>query len=160
MIIIINGAPGSGKTSTAKLLFENTNNSAFIDGDWLLATTPHDHTEQRHLRYKNIASVARNYYKAGFSTVFISFVYVNQEDLSAQIDLLKDLTDVKVFALICNEEILRKRHSEDSHKREEIESSIDLNKKIAALDNVEIINNSNISVEEAANKIKHRLSLT
>lgn len=160
MIVIINGAPGAGKSKTAKLLFESTNNSAYVDGDWLLATNPHDHKDQRHLRYKNIASVAGNYSKAGFENIFISFVYARQEDLSEQINSLKDLDKVRVFALVPNEEILRKRHSEDTYKREPIDSSAELNRKIALLEDVEVIDNTSLSVEEVANKIKQSLGIS
>lgn len=159
MFVIINGAPGSGKSSTAKCLFENIDKSACVDGDWLLATTPHDHGEQRSLRYKNIASVARNYYEGGFTTVFISFVYVRDEDLSEQVGLLSDLDSVKVFALVPNEKILRKRHLGDSYVREGIESSIKLNEQIAILKNIEIIDNSEMSVAEVAQYIKQKLGI-
>ena len=159
MFVIINGAPGSGKSSTAKFLFENLDKSAYVDGDWLLATTPHDQGEQRRLRYKNIASVAGNYYEGGVTTVFISFVYVRDEDLAEQVRLLSDLDSVKVFALVPSEEILRKRHLGDSYIREGIESSIKLNQQIAALNNVERIDNSEISVEEVAQLIKQKLMI-
>jgi hypothetical protein len=89
MIVVINGAPGTGKTVTAKLLFESTAKSALIDGDWLLATNPHSHSENSQLRYKNIATIAINYHENGFTNVFISFAYVRPEDLSEQSDLLK-----------------------------------------------------------------------
>lgn len=159
MFIIITGAPGSGKTNTAKQLFEGIDKSALVDGDWLLATTPHDHGDQRHLRYKNIASVARNYYEGGFKTVFISFVYVNQDDLSEQIELLNDLAPVRVFALVPREEILRKRHVEDTYKREPIDSAVNLNNMIKSLSDIEIIDNSDISIEETVNVIKQNLNL-
>lgn len=159
MFVIINGAPGSGKSSTAKFLFENLDKSAYVDGDWLLATTPQDHGEQRRLRYKNIASVARNYYEGGFTTVFISFVYVRDEDLAEQVRLLSDLDSVKVFALVPSEEILRKRHLGDSYRREGIESSIKLNQQIAVLKDIEIIDNSEISIEEVSQLIKQKLMI-
>lgn len=158
MILIINGAPGSGKTKTAQFLFESTDKSALIDGDWLLAINPEDRKEKRHLRYKNIAAVAKNYHKAGFTNIFISFVYTRPEDLVEQTNLLRSLEPVLVFALIPNEEILRKRHAEDTYKREEIESSIELNNKINELENIEKIDNSNLSIEEVASLIKDKIN--
>jgi len=159
MIVIINGAPGAGKTKTAKYLFESTDKSALIDGDWLLAINPEDRKEKRHLRYKNIAAIARNYCEAGFTNIFISFVYIRSEDLLEQINLLKDLGEVLVFALIPNEEVLRKRHTEDTYKREEIESSVKLNNKINELGNIEKIDNSNLSIEEVSKIIKDKISI-
>lgn len=160
MITIINGTPGSGKTKTGKYVFENTENSAFIDGDWLLGINPYERNDKgRLLRYKNIASLAKNYYEAGYTNILIASVYIKDDNLQEQIDLLKIIDSVKVFALVPNEETLRKRHSEDTYKREEIESSIDLSKKIEALAGVEVIDNSNISIEEVAALIKQKLGL-
>jgi adenylate kinase family enzyme len=159
MIVIINGAPGAGKTKTAQFLFESTDKSAFVDGDWLLAINPEDRKEKRHLRYKNIAAITRNYYEDGFTNIFISFVYTRPEDLSEQINLLKDLDQVLVFALIPNDEALRKRHAEDTYKREEIESSVELNNKINELENIEKIDNSNLPIEEVARIIKDKINI-
>jgi adenylylsulfate kinase-like enzyme len=154
MIIIITGAPGSGKTVTAKYLFENTNNSAYIDGDWMRVVNPRErngnNNDQRKLGYKNTACVVTNYHENGYTNIFIAFVYMQDEHLQEQVDLLKEIDTVKVFALVPNEETLGKRHREDLYKREGIESSLDLNKKIANLKNVKVIDNSILRIEEVA----------
>ena len=125
MIIIINGAPGSGKTKTAQYLFENTDKSAFIDGDWLLAITPeHKNDEERRLRYKNITSLAKNYNESGFTNIFVSFVYISDTNLQEQITQLNELGDVKVFVLTPTDDRLKERHTKDDYKREGIETSI------------------------------------
>ena len=159
MIVIINGAPGSGKSQTAKILFEQTGNSAWIEGDHLLATNPHDHGEQRHLRYKNIAALAKNYHDGGFKNIFISFVYGRTEDLSEQHNLLRGIDTVKVVTLIPNNQTLKKRHKEDSYKRATIEESVELNNKIAELQNIEIVDNSDISIEEVVKQIKQKVNI-
>lgn len=154
MIIIVNGAPGSGKTKTVRHLMETTLNSAAIDGDFLLGINPQNRTdEERTLRYKNIADVAKNYFEFGYKTIFISFVY-GKSQLEEQIDFLKNTDNVEVFALVPNEETLRNRHSGDKYDREDIESSIELNRRIAEIENIQIIDNSNLSIEEVAGKIK------
>lgn len=160
MIIIIDGAPGSGKTMTAKYLMETTNSSAIIDGDWLLGINPINHTDDElHLRYKNIADLARNFHQAGYDSIFISFVYMGPNGLKKQLDLLTALDTVKVFALVPNEETLRKRHAEDSYVREEIESSIEINRKIASIENIHIIDNSYITINEVGERIKEIANL-
>lgn len=159
MIILITGAPGSGKTKTTKLLFETTDNSAWMDGDSALTTNPFDRNKQKHLRYKNIASLVNNYIDEGFSNVFISFVYARNEDVKEQIGLLHERElKVKVFALVADAEILSKRHLNDDYKRVSVESSIGLNDKIKQLENVEFIDNSNLTIEETVNKIKEKIS--
>lgn len=159
MVVIINGAPGVGKTKTAKLLFETTNNSAFIDGDWVLETNPDDRKTYRHLRYKNIATLAKNYSEAGFLNIFVSFVYTRPEDLLEQTNLLKDLEPVFIFSLIPSEEVLRRRHAEDNYKRVDIETSVKLNSQINDLEKVEKIDNSSLSPEQVADIIKAKINI-
>jgi len=160
MIVIINGAPGSGKTKTAAYLFEHTSPSAIIDGDPMLGINPQNRTdEELDLRQKNITSVARNYHESGYSTIFVAFVYMGPKYLSKQIDLLKKIDDTKVVALVPNEQTLRNRHLNDDYKREGIESSLDINNKIRELPADLIIDNSNIAIEEVCEQIKSKLGL-
>ncbi len=160
MIIIINGAPGSGKTKTAAYLFENTSPSAIIDGDHMLGINPQNRTdEELDLRQKNITSVASNYHENGYKIIFVAFVYMGPIYLSKQVDLLKTIDDVKVIALVPNEETLRNRHINDDYKREGIESSIDINNKIKELLADEIIDNSNMTIEEVGEHIKRTLGI-
>lgn len=159
MIVIINGAPASGKSKTAQYIFENTLQSAYADGDWLLAATPEDRDKNRLLRYKNLASLAKNYYEAGFINVFLAFVYVTQHDLQEQIDMLKEIDEVKVFCLVPSVETLQKRHQEDRYKRVPVEESIKLRNSISQLENVEVIDNSDLTIEETGNEIKQKLGL-
>jgi broad-specificity NMP kinase len=154
MIIIVTGTPGSGKTKTVHELMESTLNSAAIDGDPFLGINPFNRTtEERQLQYKNIADVARNYYEHGYKTIFIAFVY-GQSQLEMQIELLKDIDKVEVFVLTPKEKALRERHESDSYEREAIEPSLELNQKMAELKNVDIIDNSDMSIEEVAVQIK------
>ncbi len=147
MIIIINGAPGSGKTKTAEYLFLHTDKSAWIDGDTMLGIQPQLRTDtELDLREENIAAVARNYYKYGYTTIFVSFVYMGPMYLSKQINLLSPIDTVKVIALVPDEAVLRERHVNDDYKREGIEPSIEINRKIKALDADEVIDNSHMSV--------------
>lgn len=160
MIVIINGAPGSGKTKTAEYLFLNTPQSALIDGDVMLTINPQQRTEEElALREENIAAVAKNYYQHGYKTIFIAFVYMGPVYLAKQIELLNGIDSVHIVALVPNESTLRDRHANDNYKREGIESSIEINNKIAALNNIQIIDNSSLSIEDVAVKIKEIVGL-
>ncbi len=160
MIVIINGAPGSGKSKTTERLFLTTDNSTGIDGDYLLAINPSKNgEEERQLRYKNIATLARNYHEAGYKNIFISFVYAGKTGLSEQIELLKAIDSIHVFSLVPQEETLRKRHQADTYKREEIASVIEINNKIAQMNDSELIDNTNLSIDEVVNRIKQKLNL-
>ena len=155
MVVIINGAPGTGKSRTAEALLLKTPQSAWIDGDWLLAIHPRNGTnEERILRYTQIAGVAKTYYENGYTTIFISFVYPGPTSLSEQVELLTAIDQVKVVSLITDSEELRKRHLLDTYKREGIENSIELNNKISIL-NVDCqINNTNVTLDEVVAKIQ------
>ncbi len=159
MIIIITGAPGSGKTQTAIHLLDTTDNSAFIDGDTLLGVNPFNRNNNnlRLLRYKNIAAVTKNYHEAGYATIIISFVYMDDNHISEQIHLFDSIDTVAVFALVPKNEVLTERHKNDSYKREAIDSSIILNNAIGRLKSSERIDNSIISIEEIGNIIKKKI---
>jgi adenylate kinase family enzyme len=154
MIVIINGAPGTGKSKTAELLNEKIKQSAWIDGDWMLRINPRKGTdEERKLRYEQISKVAKTYYEKGYTNIIISFVYPGPTSLSQQISFLSSIDDVVVVSLITNSEELQRRHSTDSYKREDIESSIELNNKIKQLSNSEFIDNTAISIQEVVEEI-------
>lgn len=160
MIIIVTGAPGSGKTKTVRRLMESTPKSAAIDGDPLLGVNPFNRTiEERKLQYKNIANVTKNYHEAGYKTIFISFVY-GQSQLNMQLEMLKEIDNVEVFVLVTSEKSLRKRHANDLYAREGIEASLNLNKEMAKLDNVHVIENSDLSIEQVVKMIKKTAGLS
>ncbi len=159
MIVIINGAPGTGKTKTAEVLLSQTFQSAAIDGDWLLGINPRNGTDdERRLRYKQIAGVIKVYIENGYKTIFVTFVYPGATSLSEQIELLS-FDKVRVISLITEPEQLKKRHADDPREREEVESSIKLNDQIKQLSNCDFIDNTNLSPEETAEKISKLLSL-
>ncbi len=134
--------------------------SAWIDGDTMLGINPQNRTDKElDLRQLNIAAVARNYHNYGYKTIFVSFVYMGPVYLSKQVNLLKEIDEVKVFALVPDEKTLRERHSNDTYKREGIESSIEINKKIAALENMTIIDNSNLTIDQVGTQIMKDLGL-
>ena len=160
MIVIINGAPGSGKTKTAEYLLQTIPNCAWIDGDWMLRVNPQNRTDKElQLRQQNIAAVAKNYHDGGYAYIFISFVYLGPKSLSAQKNMLHEVDNVKVIALVSDGQTLRNRHISDTYSREDIDSSIEMNSKIARLEKVKIIDNSNLTIEETGNQIIEVLGL-
>jgi len=154
MIILVNGAPGSGKTKTAERLFESLPQSAWVDGDYMLVVNPQERTNKElYLRMKNIAAAVNNYHEAGYSNIFISFVYMEPQFLSDQKNMLLGDDKILAIALCPDEQTLRNRHDSDSYKREGIESSININKQISAIQHDVVIDNSQMSIEEVAQQI-------
>ena len=110
----------------------------------------------RLFRYQNIANLTKSYINIGCDFVIISFVYVGPIGLSDQINLLKTLDKIIVFNLITNEKSLRERHNNDSYEREDIEESIKLNERIKKFEGVEVIDNSEKTIEETIQIIINR----
>ena len=74
-LIIINGAPGVGKSAVANLLFSKLNNSAFLNGDDVWRIDPFEVNEiTKNPVEDNIAYVLRNYIKAQYECVILSWV--------------------------------------------------------------------------------------
>ena len=114
-LIIINGAPGVGKSAISNILFSKLGNSAFLDGDDVWRINPFEVTDKtRNIVEKNIIYILRNYIEAGYEYVILSWVLHNQSIID---ELLNNLSDLKlkvhVFTLICSEEILvERRHQQ------------------------------------------------
>lgn len=158
MIIIINGAPGVGKSKTAELLHEQTQNSAWVDGDWLLRVNPLTGSDkERFLRYELIGTLAERYKKHGYETIVISFVYMGPNALAKQLEYLEKVDTVKVFSIVVNKEALTHRHTNDTYPREKLESSLEINEKIRNLEGTEIIDTSDLSLKEVVEVIKKKL---
>jgi predicted ABC-type ATPase len=114
-LIIINGAPGVGKSAISNILFSKLGNSAFLDGDDVWRINPFEVTEKtRSIVERNIIFVLRNYIEAGYEYVILAWVLHNQSITERLLINLKNLEfKVHIFTLICSEEILvERRHQQ------------------------------------------------
>jgi len=114
-LILLSGSPCVGKTTVGQYLFEQYNNSAYLDGDWCWCVNPFS-IEDKRLRNgdKSMAFVLSNYLQSEFDYVFFTSVVLT--DMEIRENILKDIvaTDYEVlgFTLTCSEETLIKRHDE------------------------------------------------
>ena len=112
-LILISGSPCVGKTTVGQDLFEQYNNSAYLDGDWCWCVNPFSAKDTR-IRNgdKSMSFVLSNYLSSEFDYVFLSSVVLTDPKIRESI--LNDITatDYKVigFTLTCSEETLAKRH--------------------------------------------------
>ena len=112
-LIIISGSPCVGKTTAAKVLYEQYHNSAYLDGDWCWCVHPFSLDDPR-LREgdKAMSAVLSNYLRLGFDYVVFSTVVAMYENIRQGI--LRDITaqqyEVIGFTLTCTGETLRQRH--------------------------------------------------
>ena len=74
-LILISGSPCVGKTAVGTRLFENYDNSAYLDGDWCWCVHPFSVADSR-LRNgdKSMSFVLSNYLDSGFEYVFFTSV--------------------------------------------------------------------------------------
>ena len=111
--ILLSGSPCVGKTAVGQYLFEQYENSAYLDGDWCWCVNPFSVKDNR-LRNgdKNMAFVLSNYLNSEFDYVFFTSVVLTDEKIRENI--LKDITaadyEVLGITLTCSKETLIKRH--------------------------------------------------
>ena len=112
-LILISGSPCVGKTAVGERLFENYDNSAYLDGDWCWCVHPFSVADKR-LRNgdKSMSFVLSNYLDSGFAYVFFTSVVLT--DPGIREGILNGITaaDYRTigFTLTCSEETLKKRH--------------------------------------------------
>jgi len=112
-LIIISGSPCVGKTTVTEELYQEYENSAYLDSDWVWHVNPFSVKDPR-LREgdKNVSFILSNYLKLGFDYVFCSSVVFT--DKCIRENILKDITaknyDIIGVSLICTEKTLFERH--------------------------------------------------
>jgi len=135
--IIINSAPGVGKTTLLKELEKTLSGGyAILDGDDLGRTIPLiNSVDWLNLIQDNFISCAKNYCRYNINTLIISFVFPSSERLQRLYDLFnKAGYPVTHLRLICENEKLRIRIRErNTQKVVGIDRAIELNQKISEL---------------------------
>lgn len=118
-LILLSGSPCVGKTTIGQHLFEQYQNSAYLDGDWCWCVNPFS-TKDPRLRNgdKSMSFVLSNYLHSEFEYVFFTSVVLT--DPKIRENILNDITatNYKVigFTLTCSEETLVKRHDQRGDK--------------------------------------------
>ena len=114
-LILLSGSPCVGKTTIGQYLFEQYNNSAYLDGDWCWCVNPFS-VEDKRLRNgdKSMSFILSNYLQSEFDYVFFTSVVLT--DSGIRENILKNITaddyEVIGYTLTCSEVTLVKRHDE------------------------------------------------
>lgn len=112
-LILLSGSPCVGKTTVGQYLFEQYENSAYLDGDWCWCVNPFSVTDPR-LRNgdRSMSFVLSNYLSSGFE--YVIFTSVVLTDTGIREGILRDITakdyEVVSFTLTCSEATLVRRH--------------------------------------------------
>ena len=118
-LILLSGSPCVGKTTIGQHLFEQYQNSAYLDGDWCWCVNPFS-TKDPRLRNgdKSMSFVLSNYLHSEFEYVFFTSVVLTDPKIRENILNNITATNYKVigFTLTCSEETLVKRHDQRGDK--------------------------------------------
>jgi hypothetical protein len=112
-LVLITGAPSIGKTTVGESLLQRTDNSAFLDGDWLWHVNPFSLSDGR-LRNgdKSMSFALSTYLKSGFRVVIFSSVILVDSEIRTNI--INDIDHrgyvTRCFHLKCSEGTLMQRH--------------------------------------------------
>lgn len=110
-LIILSGAPGSGKTTVENLLREKLSNATFIDFGHLRQfhldnTWSNASDEEEEMSFENLVSVIHNYIKHAYEYIIVLDL---QNDKIKRLDtLFPDMTQIFTL-LVDNNEELKKR---------------------------------------------------
>ena len=116
-LIIINGAPGMGKTTTSEELAKILPKNVYLDCDCFMWANPYIVTEEtERIRYDNIIFTTKNYLSCSeYDNVIINWVFTGQQAIDRILSGL-DLTNivVYVYSLICRPEVWKFRMENDT----------------------------------------------
>lgn len=154
-LIIINGTPGVGKSTVSKLLNQEIENSAWLDGDWCWMMNPFIvNEENKAMVESNIYHHLNNYLKNSSLKIIIFSWVIGHDQLMDKIISNIDIGSVYTYkiTLMCDDDILRQRLHIDGRSEERIENSIERQKNYHLMNTVKI-DTSKLSVEETVKEI-------
>lgn len=154
-LIIINGTPGVGKSTVSKLLNQEIENSAWLDGDWCWMMNPFIvNEENKAMVESNIYHHLNNYLKNSSLKVIIFSWVIGHDQLMDKIISNIDIDSEYTYkiTLMCDDDILRQRLHTDDRSMERIENSIERQKNYHLMNTVKI-DTSKLSIEETMKEI-------
>ena len=126
-IIIINGSPGVGKSTTAELLAKSSRNSVYIRGDdikhWIVNRNSEELT--RGLTYINGGACCQNYLQAGYEIIVFEYVFTKKVDVERFIENCGLKESCFLFTLIAPLPVIKQRE-QLRQNRERLGEAIDI----------------------------------
>jgi broad-specificity NMP kinase len=159
--IIINSAPGVGKTTLLRLLENKLSEGyAMIDGDDVARTVPLvNSTAWLDLMQDNIAACAKNYHAYCIRTLLVSFVFPTWERLRRLAGLLeREGFAVFHLRLLCRADELEKRmRIRNTQRMVSRERALELNRQIEELSSEYAVDTTGKTVEQVAETVCEKI---
>ena len=154
-LIIINGAPGVGKTSVCKELYKSIDKSVWLDGDWCWMMNPFIATEENMKMVEdNINFLLRNFLNnSSYEYVIFNWVIGSESTFNNILERLKDL-EFKLYkiSLLCSAEALKQRMIKDRREETKIQYSINKLKSYEKMATYKI-NTTSMNIGDIINEI-------
>jgi dephospho-CoA kinase len=131
-IIIVNGAPGSGKSTIAELL-QREFDSPMIDFGWLrewhLAPDWHNTSpEEEQMAFENLVFILRNYVSHGYRNIIVHDL--NPEHIDFLRQSFQDRSVVTVNLVVASDSVLRMRLLARTSGFRNVDLSLEWNRKL------------------------------
>ncbi len=115
-LYLIGGTMGVGKTTVGQILKQRMDRAVFLDGDWCWDAEPFQVNEEtKEMVLDNICYLLNNFLQcSAYENIIFCWVMHEQEIIDQILSRLNtEGCDVKAISLICTEEALRMRLSQD-----------------------------------------------
>lgn len=158
-LVIVNGAPGVGKTTTCKKLQQLLQGSVWLDGDWCWMSNPWIVTEETKRMAENNMVFLLNSFLNCSEYEFILYSWIFRSDGLFKIILDKlQSRDFLLhrYTLTCSQDIFRKRLEDDGRDKGQIPMCIESLFQCEQTE-TEKVDTTERSVEEIANILHDRI---
>lgn len=160
-LVIVNGAPGVGKTTTCRELQRLLDRSVWLDGDWCWMANPWIVTEEtRRMAEGNMVFLLDRFLNCSeYRFVLFSWIFRSDEVFKHILDCLqtKDFV-LQKFTLTCDENAFRDRLEAAGREKDKIAGCLKSLRSCEATDSVKI-DTTGKSIEKVAiilhDRIKH-----
>jgi adenylate kinase family enzyme len=158
-VIVIAGAPGSGKSTVAELLKAKLDSvhvdlghlrNFHLDPEWKKGTE-----QEEQMSFENLVLILKNYIKHGYKNIIVD----DLKDFRVA-EMAKTFPDSIVFSLVPADEVLEKRIKARSGGFTDTARAIQWNKDLRARDklpNEHVIDNTSLSPEETLGVILEKV---